>query len=159
MIEIKRNTDGDSRVATKVPTFVEFTDSNRYHRNDVKSLMDEFARIIKNIGENHDWSKVDEPFRSLFYRDLCNSIEGKINFSDGEWYKMHYSTERHHLMSSVPEDVNLFDVIEMIADCVCAGMARSGEVKPIEINSDILLEAFNNTVELAKSRVILDEEV
>ena len=36
----------------------------------------------------------------------------------------------------------------MIADCVCAGKARSGKVRPIEINEEILKKAVDNTVKL-----------
>lgn len=36
----------------------------------------------------------------------------------------------------------------MIADCVVAGKARAGEVRPLEINDEILKKAFENTVKL-----------
>jgi hypothetical protein len=44
--------------------------------------------------------------------------------------------------------VNLIDVLEMICDCVCAGMARSGNVYPVNISSEILQKAVKNTVEM-----------
>lgn len=159
MIKIKRNTNGDSRVAKKTPTFYEFMESNREHTKDVGNMMKEFSKIIVNKGENHDWTKKDDPFSSMFYRDLCNTIEGKMRFEDGEWSKLHYDAERHHLSRNVPEDVNLFDVLEMIADCVCAGYARSGAVRPLEIDESILIKAMMNTVEIAKSLVSIDEEM
>lgn len=157
---IKRNTNGDSRVATHIPNFNEFVDSNESHINDVYSMMSEFADILKSIGNAHDWSKVKEPYRSMFYRDMCNTIDGKMKFESGEWVNFHYSRERHHLLRNIPEDVNLFDVLEMIADCVCAGMARSGGVRPLEIADAgaILVEAMKNTVELAMSLVEIEEE-
>ena len=65
--------------------------------------------------------------------------------------------ERHHLFSRCPDDVNLIDVLEMIVDCTCAGLARSGEVRPMEINDDILHKAIDNTVELIKSVVEVEE--
>lgn len=68
-----------------------------------------------------------------------------------EWYQLHINKERHHLLSRCPEDVNLLDVLEMVVDCVCAGMARSGDVYPIEINDDILNKALSNTIELIKN--------
>lgn len=67
---------------------------------------------------------------------------------------MHIKNERHHLLSRCPEDVNLIDVMEMITDCVCAGMSRSGEVRPIEIDNVILEKALENTVDLIKSMAI-----
>lgn len=147
--KIKKNSIGDTRTATRVPTFCEFNEANVSHRVDVKSMMSSLADAIKATGEHHDDTKIDEPERSLFYRELCAKIEGKIDsFVDGEWYPMHCQTERHHLNEHCPDDVNLIDVIEMICDCVCAGMARSGNVYPITISSEILQKAVENTVNM-----------
>lgn len=146
MVKIKRNTNGDSRVAKELPTFEQFNDANVSHISDVQNLMTEVAHRLERIGSYHDWSKVMEPYQSMFYRDLCNTIDGKMNFMDGEWLKYHYSAERHHLSTSVPDDVDLFDVIEMICDCVSAGLARSGEVRLLEIDESILSKAMQNTV-------------
>ena len=156
-IKIYRNTNGDSRVATKIPNFSEFNASNYAHRVNVRDMMFNFAKDIESQGETHDWTKAKEPYRSMFYRDMCNTIEGRMKFEDGEWNKLHYATERHHLLRNVPDDVNLIDVIEMIADCVCAGMARSGEVRPLEIDESILTKAINNTVKLMAESVELQE--
>lgn len=156
MVKIKRNTNGDSRVAKSVPTFEEFTHANNSHRWDVENLMTEVATLLTVIGRNHDWTKTTEPFKSMFYRDLCNTIEGKMNFMDGEWSKFHYETERHHLLKSVPDDVDLFDVIEMICDCVSAGLARSGEVRKLEIDEGILSKALDNTVEKIKDMCVVE---
>ena len=157
-IKIKRNTLGATRTATKVPTFYEFADANNDHVSDVKSMMCELANDIREIGSNHDFTKVEDPYKSLFYRELCAKIEGKIDsFVDGEWYPMHCKTERHHLNEYCPEDVNLIDVLEMISDCVCAGMARSGNAYPIEIPSDILQKAVRNTVQMCIDAVEVTE--
>jgi hypothetical protein len=66
---------------------------------------------------------------------------------------------RHHLLQEdgVPADVNLIDVLDMIADCVMAGMARSGEVYSLNINPKVLAKAFVNTVELLKREVVVAE--
>jgi hypothetical protein len=56
----------------------------------------------------------------------------------------------------VPSDVNLIDVLDMIADCVMAGMARSGSVYPLKINPEVLARAFENTVELLKSEISIE---
>ena len=157
-IKIKHNTLGDTRTATKVPTFYEFADANNDHVNDVKNMMRELANDISKRGSNHDFTKMFDPEKSLFYRELCAKIEGKIDsFVDGEWYPMHCRTERHHLNEYCPEDVNLIDVLEMISDCVCAGMARSGNVYPIEIPSDILQKAVKNTVQMCIDAVEVKE--
>lgn len=158
-VKIKQNKLGDTRTATKVPTFTEFDHSNRLHRKDVGEMMDEIGFIIKMRGTNHDITKIEEPHKSLFYRELCSKIEGKIDsFTDGEWYQMHCKTERHHLNEHCPDDVNLIDVIEMICDCVCAGLARSGNVYPIEISSGILQKAVQNTIQMCIDKVEIETE-
>ena len=148
-IKIRRNTLGDTRTATRVPTFYEMVDSNKSHVEDVSKMMDRIAEMIKLTGVNHDFTKRYDPEKSLFYRELCATIEGKIdNFIDGEWYPMHCKTERHHLNEYCPDDVNLIDVLEMVCDCVCAGLARSGNVRPVKIDADILKRAVDNTVNM-----------
>ena len=148
-IKIKRNTLGDTRTATRVPTFYEMVDSNKSHIEDVSNMMNRIAEMIRLAGVNHDFTKRFDPEKSLFYRELCATIEGKIdNFINGEWYPMHCKTERHHLNEYCPDDVNLIDVLEMICDCVSAGLARSGSVRPVEIDADILKRAVDNTVNM-----------
>lgn len=152
-IKIKRNTLGDTRTATYVPTYKEFRDSNRMHIDDVKNMMSALSGEIRSAGIRHDYTKISDEGSSLFYRELCATIEGKMNFTKGEWYPMHVRTERHHLNEYCPDNVNLIDVLEMICDCVCAEMARSGEVRPVEILPEILQKAVENTVKLCKEHV------
>ena len=77
-----------------------------------------------------------------------------MDFFDGEWSKLHYNVlERHHLKRHCPDDVNMLDVIEMICDCVAAGMARSGEVYDVDIPAEVLTKAVKITVELLKSHI------
>ena len=158
-IKIKRNTNGDSRVAKEVPTMTAFNEANCEHRNDVRNMMGNVANEIVRQAVDHDWTKVKEPYRSMFYRDLCNTIEGKMKFTDGEWSRLHYSVlERHHLGRHCPEDVNLIDVIEELCDCVCAGMARSGDVYDVDVPEEVLTLAVKNTVELLKESVEVDSD-
>ena len=146
-VKIKPNKLGDTRTATHVPSISEFEMANLSHCEDVNHLMRAIASEIRDRGTIHDYTKRREPHKSLFYRELCATIEGKMDdFTKGEWYPAHCKTERHHLNVCCPDDVNLIDVIEMLCDCVCAGMARSGEVRPVEINADILEKAVQNTV-------------
>lgn len=159
MIKIKKHIEGDSRVAECVPTFSDFSEANRDHVEDVKKLSNLFSEMLKDRVRKHDWTKLDEPYRSMFYRDLCNTIEGKMDFSDGEWSKLHYNVlERHHLTRHCPDDVNMLDVIEMICDCVAAGMARSGDVYDVDIPAEVLTKAVKNTVELLKSEIQVVEQ-
>jgi hypothetical protein len=53
--------------------------------------------------------------------------------------------------------VNLIDVLDFIADCVMAGMARSGSVYPLHLSPELLERAFQNTVALLKSQVTVEE--
>lgn len=153
-IKITKNTNGDTRVAKKMPTIEEFDKSNRLHRQDVARLVDRFCKILKCSTTDHDWTKEIEPYRSMFYRDMSSVIEHGMDFFDGKWSKLHYyELERHHLKRYCPEDVDLFDVIEMICDCVAAGMARSGEVYDLDISDEILTKAIKNTVEILKAQI------
>lgn len=158
-VKIKQNKLGDTRSATRTPTFTEFVNSNQLHCEDVENMTNEIAHEIAKRGRDHDITKRMEPYRSLFYRELCAKIEGKIDsFTDGEWYPMHCKTERHHLNDYCPDDVNLIDVIEMICDCVCAGMARSGNAYPVEISSEILQKAVQNTTQMCIDAVEVEKE-
>lgn len=153
-ILIEKNTCGDTRSATKCPTFREFEYSNEAHKTNVKQVMKLFADKITSQASDHDWTKTAEPYKSEFYRDLCNTIEHKIDFeNDSTWLKKHYEIERHHLLANCPNTVNLIDVLEMIVDCTCAGLARSGKVRELEINDDILNKAIQNTVQLILDNV------
>ena len=149
MIEIKKHTEGDSRVAKESPTFADFMTANYEHIEDVRNLAEFFASGLIKRAKIHDWTKIKEPYRSMFYRDLCGTIEGRMDFFDGKWSKLHYEElERHHLKRHCPDDVNLIDVIEMVCDCVAAGMARSGEIYDIDISPDVLTKAVENTAKL-----------
>ena len=149
MIEIKKHTEGDSRVAKELPTFPDFMTANYDHKEDVMNLAQFFASELIKRSKNHDWTKIKEPYRSMFYRDLCGTIEGRMDFFDGKWSKLHYEElERHHLKRHCPDDVNLIDVVEMVCDCVAAGMARSGEIYDIDISPDVLTKAVENTAKL-----------
>ena len=156
--KIKKNNLGDTRTADRCPTFTEFNRANEDHANEVREMMANIGDKIKAAGRNHDHTKLLEPARSLFYRELCAKIEGKIDsFEDGEWYPMHCEVERHHLNKCCPDDVNLIDVLEMICDCVCAGMARSGSVYPVTIPNEILQKAVENTVNMCIDSVQLTD--
>jgi hypothetical protein len=43
------------------------------------------------------------------------------------------------------EDTDLLDLIERIADCTCAGMARTGSVFPIKLTEEQLQKIVQNT--------------
>lgn len=121
------------------------------HIDNVEEVMREIANLVKKAGELHDCTKKSQ--ERMFYRDFVNTQENGADFVNGEWYQLHVNAERHHLLSNCPDDVNLIDVLEMVCDCTCAGLARSGEIRDLEINSEILDKAVKNTTELIKSMV------
>ena len=51
--------------------------------------------------------------------------------------------------------MNLIDVLDFIADCVMAGMARSGSVYPLKLSPKLLDTAFQNTVALLTREVVV----
>ena len=159
MIKIKRHTEGDTRTAKEIPTINDFSSANYDHVEDVKNLADFFSRELVKRVQKHDWTKLYEPYKSMFYRDMCAVIEGRMDFFDGEWSRLHYNElERHHLNQHCPDDVNMFDVIEMICDSVAAGLARSGNVYDLDIPSEVLQRAVANTVNLLIKEVqVVDE--
>ncbi|MCI5163837.1 MAG: hypothetical protein D3917_17850 [Candidatus Electrothrix sp. AX5] len=80
------------------------------------------------------------------------------DFKQTEWWDNHRKIARHHLLSEdgIPDDVNLVDVLDMITDCVMAGMGRAGSVYPLEIAPEMLMKSFQNTVELLKAEIVVE---
>ena len=157
-VEIVKNPNGDTRTAVGDVTFKKFHEANLSHREDVYNLMESFSHEVRSAAVNHDVTKLIN--EKQFYEDFKSAREIPIfDFTSGEWYKMHVLAERHHLNTHCPKDVTLVDVIEMICDCVAAGLARNGKVTPVEISNDILQEAVKNTVTLlAESCEVIDPE-
>lgn len=149
---VYNNPNGDTRTAPKDISFEQFQEANDMHRQDVKSVMNELAFEIMATGRTHDYTK--KSHERLFYKNFLSTMNEGTDFVNDDWYQHHIKEERHHLLSNCQEDVNLIDVLEMITDCVCAGMARSGEVRPIEINNEILEKVLNNTVDFIKDMVV-----
>lgn len=154
-IIIEKNPNGDTRTAPKNISYKEFQEANDMHRADVCAVMKHLAGLVHKAGLEHDYTKKSD--EELFYDNFLSTMNKGTNFVDDRWYKHHVNTERHHLLSRCPDDVNLIDVIEMIADCTCAGLARSGEVRALEINAKILEKAVQNTVNLIMSEIELVE--
>lgn len=155
MIEIIKNPNGDTRTAPKNITYEQFQEANGMHIDDVKAVMYELSKMLEQAGEHHDCTKKSQ--ERMFYRNFLSTINDGTDFVSNEWHQLHIMAERHHLLSRCPEDVNLIDVLEMIADCVCAGLSRSGEVRGLEINSEILNKAVKNTAELVKTMIVVKD--
>lgn len=155
MVTIYKNPNGDTRTAPKNVSFEEFQEANDMHREDVNQVMYELSQMIDKRGENHDCTKKSQ--ERMFYKNFLSTMNDGTDFVNDEWYQLHIKAERHHLLSHCPDDVNLIDVLEMISDCVCAGMARSGEIRDLEIDSDILNRAVQNTAKMIKDMIEVRE--
>lgn len=140
-IKLKYDPHGDSRHAPKDTTFEQFHEANVSHIHDVQQVMNWLSVVVKNQGKVHDWTKIR--YEKEFWDDFWSE-----DFANGKWYQRHVHTEKHHPLAFCHDDIDLIDVLEMIVDCVCAGKARSGEVRPIEIDEEILKKAVDNTVKL-----------
>lgn len=152
-VVIHKNPNGDTRTAPKGVTFEQFQKANNSHRDDVASVMLKLSDMLEDAAYMHDRTKKSAD--KQFYKDFVSAINEGTDFVSGKWYQHHVNTERHHLLSGCPEDVNLLDVIEMIVDCVCAGKTRSGEIRGLEITPEILDRAMNNTVKLIDDMTVV----
>lgn len=151
---IYKNQNGDTRSCKTTPEFKDFQNANDMHIQDVRNVINNLAFELMLRGQTHD--KTKKSLEDMFYNDLMNTINNGGSFVEGDWFKIHINEERHHLLSNCPDDVNLFDVIEMIVDCVCAGKARSNEIRELEINEDILKRALDNTVKKISDMVVVN---
>lgn len=148
MITIKKSKTADSRSCDFKNVFKETLYlSSVQHIEDVEKGMKFFQSMMNDSIDRHDDDKLSDI--DGFYKDFITG------FKNTDWYDKHRIINRHHLSADdgVPEDVNLIDVLEMIVDCVMAGLGRTGKVTPIEIKKEVLQKAFDNTVELLKNNV------
>lgn len=155
IIKIKKSSNADTRSAKGNVSKEELLANTESHISDVKRVGAMLALKLAEQVEQHDHTKIDHI--DEFYNDFTSGRQGQP-FKELPWWKIHM-TERHHLNDSVPEDVNLIDVLEMVIDCTVAGLARSGEVYDIEIPEEVLKQAINNTKQyIIDNTEIIDEE-
>ena len=148
MIKIKRSATADTRSCdwSKVSE-VELFNASMQHISDVKQALDFFAGDLGHAAVKHDYDKLTDI--STFHHDF------KTGFDETTWWDRHRKINRHHLTmdDGVRDDVNLIDVLEFVADCVTAGMARTGEVFPMELSAEVLQKALANTVSQLKGQI------
>ena len=151
MIKIRKSETADTRTCdfTKV-TKDKLRSSSLRHVNDVLKACAFFTDLLDYAAYSHDADK----FAGLdhFHADFATG------FKETGWWDNHRKVSRHHLdkADGVPADVNLVDVLEHIADCVMAGMARSGSVYELKLPDKVLQDAFRNTVEMLKKNVVVE---
>ena len=153
MINIKPSETADTRSCDfKNVTKEELLESSQSHISDVVQALIFFTSKLIEAAGKHDYDKLTEIDK--FHADFITG------FKQTGWWDNHRKIHRHHLTEpdGIPTDVNLIDVLEEIADCVMAGMARTGIVYDMKISPELLAKAHHNTVELLKSQVKVDYE-
>jgi len=154
MIVITKSPTADTRTCDPTTVSKEtLLRSSEQHIADVQQAIQFFTMKMHGEVWNHDRDKLTDI--DWFHADFVTG------FREHGWWDRHRQITRHHLSQpdGVPSDVNLLDVLEYIADCCMAGMARTGSVYPLELPAALLQEAFINTVDLLKQQVVVKEEV
>lgn len=150
MITIQPSPTADTRTCDYTQVTKEtLLNSSTQHINDVRRALDFFMARVCEAGQRHDPDKLTDI--DGFYDDFVTG------FKVTDWWDRHRKLNRHHLTEDdgIPADVNLIDVLDFIADCVMAGMARSGSVYPLTLPPELLERAFQNTVTLLKAQVVV----
>lgn len=151
MIKVRKSPTADTRTCDWSTVSKEtLYASSQQHIVDVRRGLDFFMAQVCAAGQRHDSDKLTDI--DGFHADF------RTGFAKTEWWDRHRALNRHHLNhdDGVPADVNLVDVLDFIADCVMAGMARSGSVYPLNLPPELLERAFQNTVDLLKQQVVVE---
>lgn len=152
MITIQKSQTTDTRTCDFANTSKEtLLASSKQHIFDVRKALDFFMARVCEAGQKHDTDKLTDI--DGFHADFVTG------FVRTDWWDRHRALNRHHLNQDdgIPDDVNLIDVFDFIADCVMAGMGRSGSVYPLHLSPELLERAFQNTVELLKREVVVED--
>ena len=154
-VKIKKTVKCDTRTLPKgsVVSEKDSEEDTLKHRQAVIDVGNYFCERIKEQFKNHDWSKLGTNLKD--FTDGLNKGFDSPEFN--AWYDMHVSAERHHLKKSVPDDVNIIDLLEMLIDCACAGMARTGSCYPMELDNELLQKVVAHTFELIKSVIEVED--
>jgi len=155
MILIHKSETADTRTCDFANVSKEtLSSASKQHISDVRRALDFFMARVCQAGQDHDPDKLSDI--DGFHADFVTG------FAEGHtgWWDRHRKLNRHHLSMAdgVRSDVNLIDVLDFIADCVMAGMARSGSVFPISLPPELLERAFLNTVTLLTDQVVVVSE-
>jgi hypothetical protein len=153
MIRISKSQTADTRTCDFRSVSREtLAASSVQHIGDVRAALGFFAQLLHRAAAVHDTDKLTD--LDSFHADF---VTGMVQSG---WWERHRSLNRHHLTNDdgIPADVNLIDVLDFIADCVMAGMARSGSVYPLSLPPELLTTAFQNTVALLTRAVdVIDD--
>jgi protein tyrosine phosphatase len=152
MITINKSKTADTRSCDfSQVTREQLLFSSIQHIGDVLKGMEFFKREIDRSASKHDFDKLTEI--DHFHADFITG------FKQTGWWDNHRKVNRHHLLQDdgIPSDVNLIDVLDIIVDCVMAGMGRTGTVYPLNIDPKVLMAAFQNTVTMLQDKIIVED--
>lgn len=146
-IILKDSSNADSRTCKEDVTLDDVYEATEIHRTDVQKALEFFSEELLSRGDDHDFTKIID--FDNYGRMVVNGVKND-KFLASEWWNNHITLERHHLDAYSPIDVNLFDVLEMIADRVCAEKGRTGSINTnyLKLDSEILIRAYYNTIKL-----------
>jgi len=153
MIHIRPSPTADTRTCDFAHvTKAQLLGSSVHHIGEVRTALGFFQERLEAAAQNHDPDKLTD--LDGFHADFVTG------FTQTGWWDRHRKLNRHHLTADdgIPADVNLIDVLDFIADCVMAGMARSGRVYPLALGPELLERAFQNTVTLLTEQVVVVRE-
>jgi len=155
IITIKPSPMADSRTADGPVTKRQLWEASIQHIGDVCHAMAFFGQMIVDTARRHDNTKVDPEGIDAFYDSFSKGLQGD-EFKKEPWFQRHITEERHHLTDRVPDDVNLIDILERVADITMAAMGRNGDIGEVDIDTEILLRAYKNTVLLLKNNTKIE---
>ena len=150
-IIIKKSPTADTRSATEIVSKDTLLASSHQHIDDVRRAIYFMVNRLLEIADRHDWTKIDGI--DQFHKDFSDTQNFKSDFKKMEWFNRHVPSERPHVNDCCPDDVNLLDLLERIADIACAGMARTGKIYDDTLSPEILTKAYSNTVKLIKDNI------
>jgi len=151
MITIRPSPTADTRTCdfANTPKDVLLASSVQ-HIADVGAALAFFGSMLTATAVRHDTDKLTDI--DGFHADFLTG------FTQTGWWDRHRKLNRHHLLKAdgIPDDVNLIDVLDFIADCTMAGMARSGSVYALNLPPELLERAFQNTCALLKAQIVVE---
>ena len=165
MIKIKKSPTADTRTCdwSKV-TKDNLLEASRQHISDVEKGLEFFAHALRCRGRYYELGAHLVNPDHFHDHDKLSAIDHfhsdfRTGFKEHGWWDNHRKVNRHHIdkPDGIPEAVDLIDVLEHVADCVMAGMARSGSLYALDLPDEILQRALKNTVELLKENVVVEK--
>ena len=154
-IQIEKTTGADTRSAKGTVSKETLLSESHLHRAHVRKLMGSVADELIEKGERHDYTKIT--LIDMFHDNFVQALSKRIEFKQHAWWREHLK-ERHHINDYMHPDTDLLDLIEMLANCVCAGRARTGEVWPIKIPDPKLHAMIQNTINKFMAAVEVRDE-